>query len=90
MLAALRRTWPDQGRRVTTGLIGAATLGLAPFVPHAHIYKQLVNLAKGQLTAPIDIFDFVLHGAPWVWLFVALALWLRVAVIARSQRAKET
>ncbi len=81
---ALKRTWPAHSRAVSMGLVGVLTLGLAPYVPHPHVWKQLVNLAKGQLTAPIDLFDLVLHGAPWVWLFVAVGLWLRAA-----GRAKE-
>jgi hypothetical protein len=27
-------------------------------------------LAKGQLVRPIDWFDFVLHGTPWVLLIL--------------------
>jgi len=56
------------------------TLGLAPFVPEPHIWEKLKMLAGGTLTRPMDIFDFVLHGTPWVLLIIKLA---RVA-IARS------
>jgi len=59
--------------------LASASLGLAPFVPHAHVYKQLVNLWHGRLSAPIDIFDLALHGAPWLWLFWALTAWLLAA-----------
>lgn len=54
-------------------LIVALTLGLAPFVPEPHLWEKLKMLASGTLTRPIDIFDLVLHGAPWVLLGVKLA-----------------
>jgi hypothetical protein len=54
-------------------LIVALTLGLAPFVPEPHLWEKLKMLAAGALTSPIDIFDLLLHGAPWVLLGVKLA-----------------
>ncbi|MFY9973501.1 MAG: RND transporter [Chromatiaceae bacterium] len=55
-------------------LVAAAlTLGLAPFVPEPHVWEKLKLLAAGDLVRPIDIFDLVLHGAPWVLLAIRLA-----------------
>lgn len=55
-------------------LVAAAlTLGLAPFVPEPHVWEKLKLLAAGDLARPIDIFDLVLHGAPWVLLAIRLA-----------------
>jgi hypothetical protein len=54
-------------------LAAALTLGLAPFVPEPHIWEKLKMLAAGELARPIDIFDLVLHGAPWVLLGIKLA-----------------
>jgi hypothetical protein len=65
--------WAKHRPRIGTALLASLTLGLAPFVPHAHIWKQLVNLHHGTLTAREDVVDLLLHGAPWVWLLVALA-----------------
>ena len=49
-------------------LIGlCATIGLAPFNP-PHLYEKLIMLGNGELSRPIDIFDFVLHATPWVLL----------------------
>ena len=48
------------------------TLGLAPFVPEPHIWEKLKMLAAGTLTKPIDIFDLVLHGLPFVLLALRL------------------
>lgn len=53
-------------------LIAALTLGLAPFVPEPHIWKQLVALGRGTIHEFIDWFDLVLHGFPWVWLTIVL------------------
>ena len=50
------------------------TLGLAPFVPEPHIVEKLRMLVKGTLTRPLDIFDLVLHAAPFILL--AIKLWL--------------
>ncbi len=48
-------------------IIACLTLGLAPFNP-PHIWEKLQMLSKGQLVRPIDWFDLVLHGTPWVLL----------------------
>jgi len=49
-------------------LVVALTLGLAPFVPEPHVWEKLKLLAVGQLVRPIDIFDLLLHGVPWLLL----------------------
>ena len=46
-------------------VLACLTLGLAPFSP-PHIWEKLQMLVKGQLVRPIDWFDFVMHGTPWV------------------------
>lgn len=83
---AMRAAWPAHQKRVTVALAGSLTLGLAPFYPHAHIWKQLVNLARGTLTEPLDVFDLVLHGAPWIALFVSVGM---LSVDASRQRGRE-
>lgn len=50
-------------------ILACLTLGLAPFSP-PHIWEKLQMLVKGQLVRPIDWFDFVLHGTPWVLLIL--------------------
>ena len=54
-------------------VLASATLGLAPFMPEPHVWEKLKMLAAGELTRPIDIFDLVMHGAPWLLLFAKLA-----------------
>lgn len=50
----------------------ALTLGLAPFVPEPHVWEKLRMLAAGTLRRPIDIFDLLYHGAPWLLLALKL------------------
>lgn len=57
---------------LSTALIIAATLGLAPFVPEPHVWEKLKMLAAGDLAKPIDIFDLFFHGTPWLLLFAKL------------------
>ncbi len=54
-------------------ILVALTLGLAPFVPEPHIWEKLKMLVAGDLVRPIDIFDLLLHAAPWALLLAKLA-----------------
>lgn len=63
--------WIDR-QSLTLFVLAAATLGLAPFVPEPHVWEKLKMLAAGTLARPLDIFDLVLHGAPWVLLLTKL------------------
>lgn len=54
-------------------ILACLTLGLAPFAP-PHIWEKLQMLIKGKLVRPIDWFDFVLHGTPWVLLIIKAIL----------------
>lgn len=45
-----------------------ATLGLAPFVPEPHVIEKLRWLFTGAPFRPLDLFDLLLHGSPWVLL----------------------
>jgi hypothetical protein len=49
------------------------TLGLAPYKP-PHIVEKITMLVQGRLVRPIDWFDLVLHGTPWVLLILKLIL----------------
>lgn len=54
-------------------IFACLTLGLAPFAP-PHIWEKLQMLVKGRLVRPIDWFDLVLHGTPWVLLIIKAIL----------------
>ncbi|WP_416914464.1 MAG: RND transporter [Roseicyclus sp.] len=59
-------------------VIGAClTLGLAPFTPEPHIWEKLKMLFSGAYFRPIDLFDMLMHGAPFVLLALKLAFWRR-------------
>lgn len=64
-----------------TVFLVAMTLGLAPFTPEPHIWEKLMMLVDGQLVQPIDIFDLVLHGTPWLVLAAKL---IRVATTGKT------
>jgi hypothetical protein len=57
---------------LTTLIIIALLLGLAPFTPEPHLWQKLKMLAAGELIKPIDIFDLFLHGTPAVLLIIKL------------------
>jgi hypothetical protein len=47
------------------------TLGLAPYKP-PHIVEKITLLVQGKLVRPIDWFDLLLHGIPWILLILKL------------------
>lgn len=57
---------------LTTLLIIALLLGLAPFKPEPHLWEKLKMLAAGDLVKPLDIFDLIMHGTPVVLLILKL------------------
>lgn len=63
---------------LTTFLVIALTLGLAPFVPEPHVWEKLKMLAAGELSKPLDIFDLLMHGIPWLLLILKSA---RLAIV---------
>jgi len=60
-------------------VIACLTLGLAPFVPEPHIWEKLKMLAAGTLVKPIDIFDLLMHAAPFLVAGLKLAVPLLTA-----------
>lgn len=48
-------------------IFACLTLGLAPFTP-PHVWEKLVMLVRGELRRPVDWFDLVMHGTPWILL----------------------
>ena len=57
---------------LSTLVVIALLLGLAPFTPEPHVWEKLRMLFGGSLSKPIDIFDLFLHGTPWVLLIIKL------------------
>lgn len=54
-------------------VLACLTLGLAPFFPEPHIWEKLKMLVAGDLATPVDLFDLLMHGAPFAVL--ALKFW---------------
>ena len=54
-------------------MLACLTLGLAPFTP-PHIVEKLGMLFAGKLVKPIDWFDLLMHGAPWLLLLAKAAV----------------
>ncbi len=53
-------------------VVACLTLGLAPFTPHPHIWKQINNIRLGREMAGMDWLDLAMHGAPWIFLIYVL------------------
>ena len=50
-------------------LMACFTLGLAPFVPEPHLFGKLRWVAGGAVgMQPLDWFDLIWHGLPWLFL----------------------
>jgi len=72
--------WLDKIPLSTLAII-TALLGLAPFSPEPHVWEKLKMLANGNLHKPLDIFDLLMHGTPWVLLMLKL---IRVQMVSRG------
>ncbi|MFT5503797.1 MAG: hypothetical protein ACI845_003063 [Gammaproteobacteria bacterium] len=53
-------------------IVLSLTLGLVPFALEPHVLDKLRLLFSGELTNPIDAFDLLLHGTPWLLLILKL------------------
>lgn len=59
-------------------LVIALTLGLAPFNPEPHVVEKIKWVLSGaQGMRFIDWFDLLLHGTPWIMLFVTFIQWIK-------------
>lgn len=54
-------------------IIGCVTLGLAPFAPEPHLFGKIRWVMGGAVgMKPIDWFDLLMHGSPFILLIVIL------------------
>lgn len=52
--------------------MASLTLGLAPFLTEPHLFGKIRWIMGGAVgMQPIDRFEFVFHGTPWVLLIRA-------------------
>lgn len=61
-----------------TAIMFCLTLGLAPFIP-PHFVQKLQMLFAGTLVKPIDWFDLVFHGLPWMILLTKIVVHFKKA-----------
>lgn len=55
-------------------LLASLTLGLAPFTPEPHLFGKLRWVFGGAHGMKlIDWWDLLMHGTPWIMLFVSIA-----------------
>ena len=53
-------------------VLACLTLGLAPFFPEPHIWEKLKMLFAGNLVKSVDVFDILMHAAPFAVLGLKL------------------
>ena len=59
--------------RLIMPLVASLTLGLAPFFPEPHLFGKIRWVLGGAVgMQPMDWFDLIMHGAPWIWLIVVI------------------
>ena len=60
-------------------LLACLTLGLAPYVPEPHLFGKIKWILGGAVgMQPMDWFDFMYHGLPWILL-------LRIGILQTSK-----
>ncbi len=65
-------------QRLRLIIILVLTLGLAPYSPEPHLFGKIRWVKGGAVgMQPMDWFDLVLHGFPFVLLLVYLVLTVR-------------
>jgi len=66
--------------KLFTPLLLSLTLGLEPFTPEPHLMGKIRWVIGGGLGVyAMDVFDLVLHGAPWIWLVYTLGTSLKTS-----------
>ena len=59
---------------LTLAAVASVTLGLAPFFPEPHLLGKIRWLMGGGVgMQPMDYFDLLMHGAPWLLLIFILS-----------------
>jgi hypothetical protein len=69
----MTRTAPRPRPGLTLPILACLTLGLAPYFPLPHALEKLHWIYGGHAFRPVDVFDLLLHWAPWAWLGWTLA-----------------
>ena len=71
-------------------LLASLTLGLAPFRPEPHLFGKIRWVAGGGIgMQPMDYFDLLLHGTPWIFLFYFIIHYSTQYISKRKQKNSE-
>ncbi len=58
-------------------IILAVLLGSAPLGSQPHLIEKINMLMAGTLVQPLDIFDLLMHSAPFVLLFIKTLMYFK-------------
>ncbi len=67
-------------------ILACLTLGLAPFFPEPHVWgkiKWVLGGAHGM--KPMDWFDLLMHGLPWLLLLRLLVIFAYTKITANGE-----
>lgn len=68
-------------QKMGMALVLSLTLGLAPFTPEPHIVGKVKWVFGGGAgMQPMDYFDLVLHGFPWIYLLITIVAFTKSKV----------
>ena len=77
-MASKTETTPVSTNQLRFAFMISLTLGLAPFFPEPHILGKIKCVLGGAVgMQPMDWFDLVLHGSPWVYLIIQIILYIK-------------
>ena len=66
-------TSKDNHQKMVLAIVVSLTLGLSPFFPEPHLVGKIRWILGGAVgMQPIDYFDLLMHGAPWIYLIVLI------------------
>lgn len=79
----------NQPNQLRFAIMLSLTLGLAPFVPEPHVLGKIRWVWGGAVgMTPMDYFDLVLHGGPWVYLVVVLVKYFTKRKVETSKQVR--
>ena len=77
-MASKTETTPVSTNQLRFAFMISLTLGLAPFFPEPRILGKIKWVLGGAVgMQPMDWFDLVLHGSPWVYLIIQIILYIK-------------
>lgn len=73
-------------KNLLIALLASLTLGLAPFIPEPHLFGKIKWILGGAVGMKAeDWFDFVMHGAPFLWLTYELVMFIKDQFVQKKR-----